>query len=345
MVARRAAASARRCRASSPSPATPCWSRTTPRFDVGHLDAARRALDRAARSTCRALCTLRLARRLHAGARAQGARPRRGALGIAVLRPPPGARRRAHRGRDAVRLPRARRASAASRAWAICWRFQRRRRDGRPLRGPRPARAARRRAGGAGRLSPARRGRPAALRRPGAAAARAPRPASSPTRAATRGAPLELIRQVHDVQRRRDRLRARRGAARDAPDPRAASRPTTGSAASCRGSRFLQLNPRDTFPRLAVDAPARHRSRALRRAVRQRRRGRGRAGVLARVFGLRTCSGRLEPAPDVSPCLLGQVGTCPAPCAARIDAAAYGRLVETFLRLRRGSRRCAARRS
>jgi len=53
--------------------------------------------------------------------------------------------------------------------------------------------------------------------------------------------------------------------------------------------------------------------------------------VLARVFGLRTCSGRLAPAPDVSPCLLGQVGTCPAPCAARIDAAAYGRLVETFL--------------
>lgn len=45
--------------------------------------------------------------------------------------------------------------------------------------------------------------------------------------------------------------------------------------------------------------------------------------VLTRVFGIRSCAPRLVPSPDVAPCLLGQVGTCPAPCAARIDAAGY----------------------
>jgi hypothetical protein len=94
---------------------------------------------------------------------------------------------------------------------------------------------------------------------------------------------------------------------------------------------FLRLTVRDPFPRLAVT----------------RRLGTDRAlylgpfasgevadaaqAALARVFGLRTCAGRLAPSPAVSPCLLGQVGACPAPCAARIDAAAYHRRVEAFL--------------
>jgi DNA polymerase-3 subunit epsilon len=53
--------------------------------------------------------------------------------------------------------------------------------------------------------------------------------------------------------------------------------------------------------------------------------------VLARVFGLRTCAGRLAPSPAVTPCLAGQVGTCPAPCAARIEPGAYRRGVEALL--------------
>jgi hypothetical protein len=53
--------------------------------------------------------------------------------------------------------------------------------------------------------------------------------------------------------------------------------------------------------------------------------------VLARAFGIRTCSGRLAPSVETSPCLLGQVGTCPAPCAARIDEPAYRQRVDAFL--------------
>jgi len=53
--------------------------------------------------------------------------------------------------------------------------------------------------------------------------------------------------------------------------------------------------------------------------------------VLGRVFGLRTCAGRLAPSPEVTPCLSGQVGACTAPCAGRVDEAAYARQVDGFL--------------
>jgi DNA polymerase-3 subunit epsilon len=50
--------------------------------------------------------------------------------------------------------------------------------------------------------------------------------------------------------------------------------------------------------------------------------------VLGRLLGLRTCAGALAPSPDVTPCVSGQVGACTAPCAARVDAAAYRRQVD-----------------
>src|SRR5204862_528473 len=54
--------------------------------------------------------------------------------------------------------------------------------------------------------------------------------------------------------------------------------------------------------------------------------------VLGRLFKLRTCAGRLHPAPDFTPCLSGQVGACTAPCAARVDEAAYRAQVAAWLR-------------
>jgi DNA polymerase-3 subunit epsilon len=94
---------------------------------------------------------------------------------------------------------------------------------------------------------------------------------------------------------------------------------------------FLRLTRSDPFPRLSVT-----RRLGTDRAIylgpfASPDAAEGALAVLARVFGLRTCSGRLAPSPDASPCLLGQVGTCPAPCAASIDAAGYGRLVDAFL--------------
>jgi DNA polymerase-3 subunit epsilon len=94
---------------------------------------------------------------------------------------------------------------------------------------------------------------------------------------------------------------------------------------------FLKLTARSAWPRLSVTqrlgvdrsvyvGPFPSRASAERAQA-----------VLARVFGLRTCSERIAPSPDVSPCLLGQVGTCPAPCAGRIGRDDYRANVEAAL--------------
>jgi excinuclease UvrABC nuclease subunit len=94
---------------------------------------------------------------------------------------------------------------------------------------------------------------------------------------------------------------------------------------------FLKLGLRSAYPRLSVtqrlaadDATYVGPFRSLEAAERTQ-------AVLGRLFGLRTCPGRLAPAPDVTPCLSGQVGACSAPCAARVDQPAYLRQVDEFL--------------
>ena len=89
---------------------------------------------------------------------------------------------------------------------------------------------------------------------------------------------------------------------------------------------FLKLTTKDPFPRLAIArrvngtgryfGPFRSRASALEAQA-----------LLARLFHLRTCPGRLRPAADLTPCLQGQIGACSAPCAARIDDAAYAERV------------------
>jgi len=49
--------------------------------------------------------------------------------------------------------------------------------------------------------------------------------------------------------------------------------------------------------------------------------------LVARLFRLRTCSGRLQPGPEVTPCLQGQINYCSAPCAAAVDRDAYAQQV------------------
>jgi DNA polymerase-3 subunit epsilon len=99
---------------------------------------------------------------------------------------------------------------------------------------------------------------------------------------------------------------------------------------------FLKLHTRSPFPRLAVTRRlGADRSlylgpfRSLDAAERA-------LGVVARTFGLRTCAGKLAPAPEVTPCLSGQLGSCTAPCAARVDREAYRRQVGDFLALLEG---------
>jgi hypothetical protein len=60
---------------------------------------------------------------------------------------------------------------------------------------------------------------------------------------------------------------------------------------------------------------------------------------LSRVLGLRTCSGKLAPDEDFSPCIYGQMGHCAAPCNLSIASDAYNERVSravAFLRSRSG---------
>jgi len=71
--------------------------------------------------------------------------------------------------------------------------------------------------------------------------------------------------------------------------------------------------------------------------------------AVTRAFALRTCPGTLAPSPLASPCLSGQLGTCSAPCAARVDELAYRRQVDAVLAFLEGANddgvaRLAARR-
>jgi DNA polymerase-3 subunit epsilon len=94
---------------------------------------------------------------------------------------------------------------------------------------------------------------------------------------------------------------------------------------------FLRLTGRDPFPRLSVTRRLGTDRATYLGPFPSGNAAEGAVAVLARVFGLRTCSGRLAPSAEISPCLLGQVGVCPAPCAARIDETAYRLQVDRFL--------------
>jgi len=94
---------------------------------------------------------------------------------------------------------------------------------------------------------------------------------------------------------------------------------------------FLKLGTRNPYPRLHVTARlAADRATyvgpfsSLESAERA-------LAVLGRLFGLRTCAGRLAPSADVTPCLSGQLGACSAPCAGAIDQAHYRRRVDGLL--------------
>src|SRR5207249_2390514 len=94
---------------------------------------------------------------------------------------------------------------------------------------------------------------------------------------------------------------------------------------------FLKLGVQSQFPRLwATERLAADRATYLGPFASLAAAERALA-VLGRVFKLRTCAGRLHPAPEATPCLSGQVGACTAPCAARVDEVAYRAQVDACL--------------
>jgi DNA polymerase-3 subunit epsilon len=112
---------------------------------------------------------------------------------------------------------------------------------------------------------------------------------------------------------------------------------------------FLKLGVGGRFPRLWVTERLAADRATYVGPFRSREIAERAHAVLARMFGLRTCTGALDPSPETSPCLSGQLGACTAPCAARVDEATYGRQVDGLLAFLEGGsaeplERLAARR-
>jgi DNA polymerase-3 subunit epsilon len=133
---------------------------------------------------------------------------------------------------------------------------------------------------------------------------------------------LDLIRRIRhvEIEVAGSELEA---ALREAEEIRRCQPPYNRLSKHLPQIAFLKLTLSDPFPRLVVT----NRLRGGRARWFGPFRGRASAleaqGLVARLFGLRTCAGRLHPAADATPCLQGQTGACTAPCAAHVDRAAY----------------------
>jgi DNA polymerase-3 subunit epsilon len=100
---------------------------------------------------------------------------------------------------------------------------------------------------------------------------------------------------------------------------------------------FIKLDLMDEFPRVMLA-----RKISARRGVMHlgpfigRRSLEHSVRALSRVLGLRTCSGKLAPDEDFSPCIYGQMGHCAAPCNRSIGEDAYAERVRRALGYLRG---------
>ncbi len=140
--------------------------------------------------------------------------------------------------------------------------------------------------------------------------------------AAHRRTVLDLIRHIRgvDVEVTGSELEA---ALREAEEIRRSQPPYNRLSKHLPQIAFLKLTSGDAFPRLAVVRRPGARSGRYFGPFRSRASAREAQALLARLFGLRTCSGRLHPTPATTPCLQGQIGACSAPCAARVDRSGY----------------------
>ena len=103
---------------------------------------------------------------------------------------------------------------------------------------------------------------------------------------------------------------------------------------------FIRVDLSDPFPRLQAVQRLTSRTDVLqlgpfigRRNIEHSLR------ALSRLLGLRSCSGRLEPHEDFSPCIYGQIGHCAAPCNLSVGEDLYNQQASraiSFLRGRSG---------
>ena len=147
---------------------------------------------------------------------------------------------------------------------------------------------------------------------------------------------LDLVRHVHDVsyEQTGSELEA---ALHEASLIRTLKPPYNTRSKHLPRVAFLKLSVANPFPRLSLATkPASNRALYI-GPFRSRALAEQAQGLLARLFGLRTCQGNLTPDPDFSPCVSGQIGACSAPCNVRVSRAAYQEQVETFQRFLEGN--------
>lgn len=94
---------------------------------------------------------------------------------------------------------------------------------------------------------------------------------------------------------------------------------------------YLKLAVADRHPRLSIARRPNSRRARFFGPFRSRPHAQQALDTLTRVFRLRTCTGRLQPAPDFAPCFQGQIGNCTLPCNESVDQSGYAEQVDSFL--------------
>ena len=102
---------------------------------------------------------------------------------------------------------------------------------------------------------------------------------------------------------------------------------------------FIRIDLMDDYPRLRLTQKITTRAGVMYLGPFVGKRGiEHSVRTLARLLGLRNCTGRLHPSADFSPCIYGQMGHCSAPCNLSIDGTAYEDRVRDAVGFLRGSR-------
>ncbi len=141
---------------------------------------------------------------------------------------------------------------------------------------------------------------------------------------------LDLIRHVHRVRVERcsSELEA---ALLEAEEIRRAKPPYNQRFKHLPQVAYLKIGCEPGFPRVSIASRPGRQVHRLIGPLRSRQEAERLLKIWLRMYGLRTCRGRLVPSPEITPCFQGQTGLCTMPCAARIESEAYQERVAALL--------------
>src|SRR5579883_559005 len=151
-----------------------------------------------------------------------------------------------------------------------------------------------------------------------------------------KGKTAELVNHVWQIETRLTRS-ALEAALLEAQLIRELKPPYNRMLKSAAPAWFVRIDLNDQFPRLQAARNLTSRVGVLqlgpfigRRSIENSLR------TLSKILGLRQCASRLEPHPDFSPCIYGQIGQCAVPCNLTVSQEAYGRQIMRAIGFLRG---------